>query len=127
MQSAAKPIHLWPSEVLQLALVMWHRIARFRHALRRGIIPPQYRIRIQQWDEWEQQQHAVLQQQAPAASPRAPSSPRAEMAKLEMGEKRRKTLCKVKRDAGATRGLQQLPFSVQTCIQSARAEMALGD
>ena len=49
-----RPMHLWPNEVLALALLMWSRIAKFRDCQRR-VPPPVYLYYVQQWHEWETQ------------------------------------------------------------------------
>ena len=51
IQSAARPMHLWPSEVLSLALLLWSRIAKYHGCLRRGVPPPVYLRYVQQWHE----------------------------------------------------------------------------
>ena len=51
IQSAARPMHLWPSEVLSLALLLWSRIAKYHSCLRRGVPPPVYLRYVQQWHE----------------------------------------------------------------------------
>ena len=53
LQSAARPMNLWPSEVLSLALLMWNRIAKFRRCQRKGEPPPVYMRYLPQWHEWE--------------------------------------------------------------------------
>ena len=53
IQSAARPMNLWPSEMLSLALMMWSRIAKFRQCQRKGQPPPVYLKYVPQWHEWE--------------------------------------------------------------------------
>ena len=51
IQSAARPMHLWPSEVLALALTLWSRIAKYHSCQRRGVPPPVYLRYVPQWHE----------------------------------------------------------------------------
>lgn len=51
IQTAARPMHLWPSEVLALALTLWSRIAKYHICQRRGIPPPVYLRYVPQWHE----------------------------------------------------------------------------
>ena len=53
LRAAARPMRMWPSETLALAVVMWSRITKFNRCMREGIPPPVYVRYMPQWHEWE--------------------------------------------------------------------------
>ena len=53
LRAAARPLRMWPSELLVLALIMWSRITKFNRCMRQTIAPPVYVRYLPEWHQWE--------------------------------------------------------------------------